>query len=120
MSRIHAQDTQRSDGAPPPPPGAAVPDRHLFERLADGDDAALGELARRYSLTLYAVAYEILFDSEAADRVVARAFRELKRDAVAGVAGLFPVRWWLTELTRSYALRLHHGSSAADLGPTAV
>ena len=120
MGDIHAQDTQPSDSAPPPRAGTAVPDRRLFEQLADGDDAALGELARRYSLTLYAVAYEILLDSVAADRVVARAFRELKRDAVAGVAGLFPVRWWLTELTRSYALRLHHGSSATNLGPTAV
>ena len=104
MSGIHAQDAQPSESAPRA--GATVPDRRLFERLAIGDDAALGELA-----------YEILLDSDAADRVVARAFRELKRDAVAGVAGLFPVRWWLTELTRSYALRLHHGSSAANLGP---
>jgi len=115
MSGDHAQDTQASQSAARA--GAIVPDRRLFERLASGDDAALGELARRYSLTLYALAYEILLDSEAADRVVARAFRELKRDAVAGVAGLFPVRWWLTELTRSYALRVHHGSSAANLGP---
>ncbi len=116
MSETRTQDAQPSRSSPPP--GTTVPDRRLVERLAGGDDAALAELARRYTLTLYALAYEILLDSDAADRAVARAFRELKRDAVAGVAGLIPVRWWLTELTRSYALRMHHGSSAADLGPT--
>ncbi len=76
----------------------------LIERIAAlGDKAALGELDARYGMTLYAIAYTLLLDSEASDVAVAAALRELWRQAASFDVRAGSVRAWLGELTRRAA-----------------
>lgn len=86
------------------PGDRSASDGVLLDRIGAGDPAAFGELASRYGTTLYTLAYEILLDAVEADRIVARTLSEVRRDAVRGLSGPFPVRWWLTELARAHAL----------------
>src|SRR2546428_1546347 len=56
------------------------PDALLVERIAAlGDKTALAELDARHGMTLYALAYSLLFDPAEADAAVAVAFREAWR-----------------------------------------
>src|SRR2546425_5870293 len=56
------------------------PDALLVERIAAlSDKTALAELDARHGMTLYAIAYSLLFDPAAADAAVAAAFREAWR-----------------------------------------
>src|SRR5256712_8554593 len=56
------------------------PDALLVERIAAlADKSALAELDARHGMTLYAIAYSLLFDPGAADAAVAAAFREVWR-----------------------------------------
>jgi DNA-directed RNA polymerase specialized sigma24 family protein len=83
------------------PAPAVVPDAHLVERVAAlGDKAALGELYTRHGLSLYAVAYAVLFDPDAADAAVGAAFRSAWQCAASFSVYAGTVRHWLTELTR--------------------
>ncbi len=87
------------------PTGAAaqtdLPDALLVKRVAAlSDRAALAELDARHGMTLYAIAYSLLFDSQAADTAVAAAFRELWRSAAALDASAGSVARWLADFTR--------------------
>src|SRR3989442_2745984 len=54
-----------------------LPDAVLVERIAAlADRAALHELDSRHGMTLYAIAYSVLFDPGAADSAGAAAVRE--------------------------------------------
>jgi len=76
-------------------PKTVSPDALLVYRIAAlSDKSALRNLYTRHGMTLYAVAYSLAFDSEAADAAVAAAFREVWRSAAS-----FVVRW-LADLTR--------------------
>ena len=80
------------------------PDALLVERVAAlGDKAALGELCGRYGMSLYAIAYTVLFDPEAADAAVAAAFREVWLSAASFSPDCGSVRRWLADLTRRAA-----------------
>ena len=80
------------------------PDALLVERIAAvGDKAALGELYGRHAMSLYAIAYTVLFDPEAADAAVAAAFREVWLSAASFSPGHGSVRRWLADLTRRSA-----------------
>src|SRR5205823_9715669 len=60
------------------------PDALLVQRMAAlSDRTALLELDARHGMTLYALAYGLLFDGEAADVAVAAALREAWRSAAA-------------------------------------
>src|SRR2546427_12882173 len=60
------------------------PDALLVERIAAlGDKTALAELDARHGMTLYALAYSLLFDPAEADAAVAVAFREAWRWAAS-------------------------------------
>src|SRR6266508_1745001 len=60
------------------------PDAQLVYRVAAlSDKRALAELHARHGMTLYALAYSIVFDGYAADAAVAAVFREVWRDAAA-------------------------------------
>src|SRR2546429_9305008 len=73
-----------------------IPDALLVQRMAAlSDRTALLELDARHGMTLYALAYGLLFDGEAADVAVAAALRGAWRSAAAfderagpGVQGL--------------------------------
>src|SRR2546426_3627622 len=63
-------------------PESVPPDALLVERIAAlGDKTALAELDARHGMTLYALAYSLLFDPAEADAAVAVAFREAWRGA---------------------------------------
>src|SRR5437763_16811769 len=81
-----------------------LPDALLVHRMAAlSDRAALAELDARHGMTLYALAYGLLFDGEAADVAVAAALREAWRSAAAFDAGTGSVVRWLAALTRGAA-----------------
>jgi len=76
------------------------------ERIAAlGDKTALVELDERHGMTLYAIAYSMLFDPGAADLAVADVFREVWRWAASFDARGGTVREWLADLTRTAAAR---------------
>ena len=79
-------------------------DAHLVERIAaTGDRLAVAELALRHGKTLYAVAYSLLFDPEAADEAVRATFREVRRSARFFDAKRRSVQRWMVELVRRIA-----------------
>jgi RNA polymerase sigma-70 factor (ECF subfamily) len=83
------------------PTPVVVPDAFLVERVAAlGDKAALGELYSRHGLSLYAAAYSVLFDPDAADAAVGAAFRSAWQRAASFSVYAGTVRHWLAELTR--------------------
>jgi len=78
-----------------------LPDALLVERMAAlSDRAALAELDARHGLTLYAIAYALMFDGEAADAAVAAVFREAWRSAASYDPRDGSVARWLANLTR--------------------
>src|SRR2546422_10787748 len=80
---MHARNSTAAAGESVPP------DALLVERIAAlGDKTALAELDARHGMTLYALAYSLLFDPAEADAAVAVAFREAWR----GAASFGPLR----------------------------
>src|SRR5438093_12248670 len=80
-------------------PDAVLSDALLMQRIAAlSDKPALAELDGRHGMTLYAIAYSLLLEREAADEVVATAFREVWRSAAAFDARGGTVRRWAAGL----------------------
>lgn len=108
----------RPDRAPAAPQ-TIPPDAQLVCRVAAlSDKRALAELHARHGMTLYALAYSIVFDGNAADAAVTAVFREVWRDAAAFDSRARSAGQWLAELTRRAALdglreRGHVGPSGA-------
>jgi DNA-directed RNA polymerase specialized sigma24 family protein len=95
-----------------------VSDAVLVERIAAlGDRAALTELDARYGMTLYAIAYTVLLNPDAADVTVAAALREAWRRAASFNAREQTVGRWLAELTRRTARDQARRSSLSPDGP---
>ena len=87
------------------PPPDVLPDALLVQRMAAvSDRTALAELDARHGMTLYALAYGLLFDGEAADVAVAMALREAWRSAAAFDVRAGSVAQWLAALTRRAAV----------------
>src|SRR2546430_14933645 len=81
-----------------------LPDSLLVQRMAAlSDRTALAELDARHGMTLYALAYALLFDGEAADVAVAMALREAWRSAAAFDARTGTVVQWLAALAPARA-----------------
>src|SRR2546429_9027492 len=81
-----------------------IPDALLVQRMAAlSDRTALLELDARHGMTLYALAYGLLFDGEAADVAVAAAVGGGGRSAAAVDARAGSVGRWLAVLTRRAA-----------------
>jgi len=96
--------------------GDLEPDALLVERIAAlGDKSALAKLDARHGMTLYAIAYRILFDPIAADLAVAAVLREVWRRAASFNPRRSSAARWLTELAGQAAGRL---SPLADLVPS--
>src|SRR2546428_8973849 len=71
---MHARNSTAAAGESVPP------DALLVERIAAlGDKTALAELDARHGMTLYALAYSLLFDPAEADAAVGIAFRQAGR-----------------------------------------
>jgi DNA-directed RNA polymerase specialized sigma24 family protein len=81
-----------------------VSDAVLVERIAAlGDRAALAELDARHGMTLYAIAYTLLLNPDAADVTVAATLRDAWRRAASFNAREHTVGRWLAALTRKTA-----------------
>ena len=83
-----------------------VPDRALVERMAAGEERALGALYDRHGGMAYALALAIVREGADAEEVVADAFGQLWRNATQYDAGRGSVAGWLATITRTRALDL--------------
>ena len=79
-------------------------DRDLMRRIADGDEAALGELYDRFAASLSALAYRILHDEADAEEVVQEIFVHAWRRADRYDPARSSVSTWLVLVTRSRAI----------------
>ena len=87
-------------------PSTPVPDRQLVERMAGGEDRALGDLYDRYGKTLYALALAIVHEPADAEEVVVDAFGQAWRQAGSFDPARGSVGAWLATIARSRALDL--------------
>jgi len=99
MTQVHAQPA-----APPAEP--ATVDRRLLERVARGDESALGELYDRYSAPLYAMAQRISGERADAEEIVVETFAQAWREASRFRSDRGSVIAWLMVICRSRALDL--------------
>jgi RNA polymerase sigma-70 factor (ECF subfamily) len=88
------------------PATAAESDRALLDRVARGDERALGRLYDRFSASLYAVAYRIAGERADAEEIVLEAFSQVWREAGRFQADKGSVAAWVTVICRSRALDL--------------
>lgn len=85
---------------------ARTPDRALVERMAAGEERALGELYDRHGGVAYALALAIVREGADAEEVVADAFGQVWRHAMQYDPGRGSVAAWLATITRTRALDL--------------
>lgn len=79
-----------------------IPDSELVQRARQGEDAALGLLARRHHAGAYRLALSYLRDRDAAEDVVQDAFVKAMR-ALEGFRGDSSFRTWLLRITANEA-----------------
>jgi RNA polymerase sigma-70 factor (ECF subfamily) len=91
-------------------PDGAAAERQLARWIAEGDEAALGELYDLLGPTLYAVALGISRDVRHAEAAVEESFAELW-DKRAGLGRLPALSPWLVERCRAWALALASGTA---------
>src|SRR5256885_9343450 len=85
-------------------PTPVLSDAVLVERIAAlGDRAALAELDARYGMTLYAIAYTLLLNPDAADVTVAATLRAAWRGAASFYTRGQTSRRWVDRLARDAA-----------------
>gem|GEM_PF-2157944 len=97
-------------------PDGAAAERQLARWIAEGDEAALGELFDLVGPSLYAVALGISEDSRHAEGAVEETFAELweKRAWLGQLPALSP---WLLERCRSWAIALRTGTPVPGARP---
>lgn len=88
------------------PDRPTTPDRALVERMAAGDERALGALYDRHGAAAYALALAILREQADAEEAVADAFGQVWRNAGQFDAARGSVPAWLATITRTRALDL--------------
>jgi len=81
-------------------------DRSLLERVARGDEAALGALYDRYAAALYALGHRIAGERADAEEIVLETFAQAWREAGRFSADRGSVAAWITMICRSRALDL--------------
>jgi DNA-directed RNA polymerase specialized sigma24 family protein len=101
-------DQVRSRRVAAAPDGAAA-ERQLARWIAEGDDAALGELLDLLGPTLYAVALGVTQDPKRAEGAIEKTFAELweKRAWLGRLPALSP---WVVERCRTWAIALRAGT----------
>lgn len=85
---------------------AADRDRRLLDRVAGGDERALGELYDRYAAALFGIAWRISDERADAEEIVLECFSQAWRDAAKFQAEKGSVIAWLTMICRSRAIDL--------------
>jgi RNA polymerase sigma-70 factor (ECF subfamily) len=96
LQRVMARQTDRP----------AMPDRLLVERIAAGDEQALGALYDRHGGTAYSLALTIVGERADAEEVVVDAFGQAWRTAGQFDPARGSVAAWLATITRARALDL--------------
>lgn len=84
--------------------GVTPGDRALVERMAAGDDRAVGALYDRHGAVLFALALRIVGERADADEVVMEAFAQAWREAARFEVARGSVGAWLVTIVRSRAL----------------
>ncbi|MFE9256751.1 sigma-70 family RNA polymerase sigma factor [Streptomyces sp. NPDC006879] len=79
-------------------------DRRMQQRLARGEAAALGELYDRFASLVHHLAYRVLGDEEAADRVTREVFGYIWENPDAYDAKQGSMRSWVARLTQRQAV----------------
>jgi RNA polymerase sigma-70 factor (ECF subfamily) len=97
-------------------PDGAAAERQLARWIAEGDEAALGELYDLLGPTLYAVALGISRDVRHAEAAVEESFAELW-DKRAGLGRLPALSPWLVERCRAWSLALTSGTAGPGPKP---
>lgn len=80
-------------------------DHTMRQRLARGEEAALGELYDRYGSVVHAIAHRILADEDAAARVTREVFGCVWEDPAAYDPKRGSLRSWLAGLAQRQAVR---------------
>jgi len=81
-------------------------DRALVERMAGGDERALGELYDRHGEMAYSLALAVARERADAEEIVADVFGQAWRNAASYDPGRGSVAGWLATITRTRALDL--------------
>lgn len=94
----------------------------MQQRLAHGEAAALGELYDRFASLVHSLAYRVLDDEDAADRVTREVFAYIWEHPDSYDPKQGPLRSWVAGVTRHQAvqrLRQTEAASARDCGADA-
>ncbi|MFI1954670.1 RNA polymerase sigma factor [Streptomyces xinghaiensis] len=87
-------------------------DRKMQQRLARGEAAALGELYDRFASLVHSLAYRVLGDEEAADRVTRDVFAHIWEHPDAYDPGQGPMRSWIASLAQRQSVHLLRAAEA--------
>ncbi|MFJ9619106.1 sigma-70 family RNA polymerase sigma factor [Streptomyces noursei] len=94
-------------------------DRRMQQRLARGEAAALGELYDRFASLVHSLAYRVLDDEDAADRITREVFGYVWEHPDSYDPKQGSLRSWVAGITRHQAvqrLRQTEAASARDRG----
>ncbi|MGB7213267.1 MAG: sigma-70 family RNA polymerase sigma factor [Gemmatimonadales bacterium] len=99
-------------------PPSTVDDQALIQRIASGDEQAIGPLYDRFAPVLHAAAWRITGEKDDAEDVLINAFAQAWHEASSYDAQQGSVGAWMMTITRTRALALirshgHHGPAAA-------
>ncbi|WP_310722493.1 sigma-70 family RNA polymerase sigma factor [Streptomyces sp. N2A] len=88
-------------------------DRRMQQRLARGEAAALGELYDRFASLVHSLAYRVLDDEDAADRITREVFAAIWEHPDSYDPKQGPLRSWIAGLTRHQAVQRLRQTEAA-------
>jgi len=96
-------------------------DRKMQQRLARGEEAALGELYDRYASLVHSLAHRVLDDDEAADQITREVFGYIWENPDAFEPKRSSLRSWIASLTQRHAVhRLRQFESHGRSTPAEV
>jgi RNA polymerase sigma-70 factor (ECF subfamily) len=90
-------------------------DHKMQQRLARGEAAALGELYDRFASLVHGLAHRVLDDERAADHVTREVFAHVWENPDAYDPKRGPLRSWIAELTRHFAVQRLRATETAAL-----